>query len=116
LTAVDASRPIDARVVTIFRSRVRDEARDRYEKTADRMEQLARSMPGFVEIKTFAADDGERVSLVTFASEETQAAWRRHPEHRLAQEQGREDFYADYSIQVCRLSYERRFSRPVDAG
>ncbi len=71
-------------------------------------------MPGFVEIKTFSADDGEHVSVVTFASEETQSAWRQHPDHRIAQQQGREDFYDDYLIQVCRVSYERRFTRPVD--
>jgi hypothetical protein len=36
-------------------------------------------MPGFGEIKAFTADDGERVSLVSFASPEEHAAWRRIP-------------------------------------
>jgi heme-degrading monooxygenase HmoA len=106
--------PTDSRVVTIFRSRLRDEAHRRYEQEAQRMEDLARAMPGFIEIKTFTADDGERVSLVTFASEDEQAAWRRHPEHRSAQQRGRDDFYQEYLIQVCSLSYERRFDRAID--
>jgi heme-degrading monooxygenase HmoA len=78
------------------------------------MEDLARAMPGFVEIKSFIADDGERVSVVTFESTETQAAWRQHPEHRIAQRRGRDEFYDEYLIQVCRMSSERRFSRRPD--
>ena len=46
-------------------------------------------MPGFVDFKSFVADDGERVSIVTFASVETHRAWRDHPEHRAAQHMGR---------------------------
>jgi maleylpyruvate isomerase len=105
----------DPRVVTIFRSRLGDRADPGYEPEARRMERLAQAMPGFVEIKTFSADDGERVSVVTFASAEAHAAWRQHPEHRVAQRRGRAEFYDEYLIQVCRVSYERRFRRAQDA-
>lgn len=105
---------VDPRVVTIFRSRLREEAHRRYEPEARRMVQLAQAIPGFVEIKTFRADDGERVSLVTFASPEAHATWREHPEHRDVQRRGRDEFYDDYLIQVCRVLSERRFSRRRD--
>ena len=52
----------------------------------------AEGMPGFVSFKTFRADDGERVSVIEFASEEALRAWREHPEHRKAQELGRATF------------------------
>jgi maleylpyruvate isomerase len=104
----------DPRVVTIFRSRLGDQVHLGYEPEARRMEDLAQAMPGFVEIKTFSADDGERVSVVTFASSEEHAAWRQHPEHRVAQRRGRAEFYDEYVIQVCRVLSERRFSRQRD--
>ena len=71
-----------AAVVTVFRSRLRPESVDEYHERRQRILALARTMPGFVDFKTFAADDGERVSIVTFASMETHRAWRDHPEHR----------------------------------
>ena len=73
------------------------------------MEAAARAMPGFVDFKTFVADDGERVSIVVFDSPEAHAAWRDDPRHRAAQRRGREEWYAEYRIQVCALERERTF-------
>ncbi len=87
-------------IVTIFRSRLREEHKEEYYKTAERMESLAKSMTGFVSFKSFKAPDGERVSIVEFESEETQKAWRDHPEHLEAQRLGREEYYSEYKIQV----------------
>ena len=88
-------------VVIIFRSRLASGHDDEYAATSARMIELACAMPGFVSFKTFAAGDGERVSLIEFESEETAAAWRNHPEHRQAQHRGREAYYQRYSVQVC---------------
>ncbi|HVV70690.1 MAG TPA: antibiotic biosynthesis monooxygenase [Verrucomicrobiae bacterium] len=97
-----------AHFVTIFRSRLRPEHAEQYHHVADRIHQLAVAMPGFVDIKTFAAPDGERVSIVEFESEAAHNAWREHPEHRMAQKLGREKFYSEFRIQVCRV--ERDYS------
>jgi heme-degrading monooxygenase HmoA len=98
-------------VVTVFRSRLRPEARDEYGEWADRMLELARAMPGFVEFKAFEAQDGERVSVITFANLDAQRAWRDHPEHRVAQRLGRDRFYESYAIQVCEVLGETGFTR-----
>jgi heme-degrading monooxygenase HmoA len=55
------------------------------------------------------AEDGERVTVVEFASEESQLAWARHPEHAQAQQKGRADFYAEYRLQTCSVLRESRF-------
>ena len=102
-------------VVTVFRSRLAPGAEPEYHETADRMLALARAVPGFVEAKTFAADDGERVTVVTFDSWDAHRAWRLHPEHRAAQRRGRERFYAWYAIAVCELVAERTFGTPPPA-
>lgn len=96
-------------ILTVFRSRLRPGAAERgYHRLADEMERRARSMPGFVDFKTFAAEDGERVSLVVFDNLEHHDAWRDDLEHRAAQRRGREDFYADYQVLVARVIRERR--------
>ncbi len=97
-------------VVTVFRSRLRSDAGAAYEDTAARMLELARGMPGFVEYKAFLAEDGERVSIITFATLEDHRAWRDHPEHRQAQGAGRAHFYASYDVTVARVLSARHFS------
>jgi heme-degrading monooxygenase HmoA len=73
------------------------------------MTALAHSMPGFVDSKTFTHADGERVTVVTFANVEAHTAWKDHPNHRRAQEIGRERLYSEYSIQVGISSHSQGF-------
>jgi heme-degrading monooxygenase HmoA len=74
------------------------------------MTSLAAGMPGFIDAKTFVGNDGERVTVVTFATRATHNAWRDHPEHRVVQQKGIDSFYSEYSIQVGEVVYEHRFS------
>ncbi len=107
--------PVVGQVVTVFRSRLRPEAQQRYAPDAVAIAQLARGMPGYVEHKSFVADDGERVTLVTFADRASHDAWRDHPLHRQAQRRGVVDYYETYSIQVGTTSYASSFRRPSGA-
>ncbi|MCA0331463.1 MAG: antibiotic biosynthesis monooxygenase [Actinobacteria bacterium] len=106
MTTSDEQRQI----LTVFRNRLRPDNVEQYRVTSARMDALARSMPGFVDAKTFTADDGERVTIVTFADAESQRAWREHPEHREAQRAGVEEFYSEYSIQVAAVAYRHDFA------
>ena len=99
-------------IVTVFRSRVRSENLDEYQKMAAKMSELARSMPGYVSHKGFAAEDGERVTIVEFESEETHRAWAELPAHRKAQQLGRERFYSEFSIHVCQALRSSAFKHP----
>lgn len=97
--------------ITIFRSRLDPDHVDDYREVAVEMDRLARTMPGLVEIKGFTADDGERLTLVTFADRASHDAWRDHPRHRVAQGQGRDRFYRQYRLQVCRCEHTAEFER-----
>ncbi len=88
-------------VVTVFRSRRRPGSDEDYADLSEAMLSAARQMPGFVDFSTFVGDDGERVSLVTFATPGTHAAWRDDPRHRAAQRRGRDGLYEWYSVQVA---------------
>ena len=90
-------------IVTVFRSRLSPDLREEYVALADRMNELARAMPGYISHKGFFADDGERVTIVEFESEETMRAWRMHPEHVAAQRAGRDKYYTAYSVQICEV-------------
>jgi heme-degrading monooxygenase HmoA len=98
-------------IVTVFRSRLMPGVQEEYVALVDRMIELAATMPGYISHKGFFADDGERVTLVEFESEEAQRAWRMHPEHRDAQRKAREVYYSSYSVQVCELKRESKFDR-----
>jgi heme-degrading monooxygenase HmoA len=100
----------ERQVLTVFRNRLRPDSLEHYRVMSARMDQLARTMPGFVDAKTFTADDGERVTIVTFADAASQRAWRDHPEHREAQRAGVADFYSEYTIQVAAIAYRHDFS------
>ena len=95
-------------ILTIFRSRLKPDARAAYDPLAAKMSELARTMPGYVSHKAFTADDGERVTIVEFETAEAQRAWATHPEHRAAQKLGRAEFYSEYSLQICQLKRESR--------
>jgi heme-degrading monooxygenase HmoA len=102
--------PEVGQVVTVFRSRLRSDAHA-YPEHAARMSERARTMPGYVEHKTFTADDGERVTLVTFADRASHDAWARDPQHREAQGAGVADYYEDYSIAVGEVDRARAWRR-----
>ena len=94
---------MSSRRVIIFRNRLRPGIEDEYGATGERMYALGSAMPGFLSSKDFVAEDGERLTIVEFESDETLAAWRNHPEHQRAQASGRERWYAEYHIQICEV-------------
>ena len=104
----------EGQVVTVFRSRRRAGTEDAYGPLADAMRTAARAQPGFVDFATFEAADGERVSIITFATPEAHIAWRDDPAHRAAQRRGREELYDTYSIQVGTCSRATSWDRPAD--
>jgi len=102
-------------IVTVFRSRLKPGVRDEYVALVDRMEKIARTMPGYISHKGFFADDGERVTIVEFAHEEGMRAWRTNPEHLAAQKLARQKYYSEYHIQVCAVDRESKFKSPDSA-
>ena len=97
-------------IVTVFRARLRPEHALEYSALAGDIAAQADAMPSFVSRKVFTAEDGERVTIVEFATRESHDAWAAHAPHRAAQQRGRERFYSEYKIQVCELVRERSFT------
>ncbi len=97
-------------IVAIFRANVKPgKAGEDYLALAAELEQIARSMPGFISYKSYYAEDGERLSVHEWRSAEDLKAWREHPTHVAAQNRGREEFYESYTLYVCDEPRESRF-------
>jgi heme-degrading monooxygenase HmoA len=99
-------------VVTVFRSTLLDEPDDGYDALNTEMERRAHELGGLIEVKRFVADDGERVTLVTFEDRPSHERWANDPAHRRAQGVGRSAIYATYSIQVADCTRVATFEAP----
>src|SRR5207249_1052948 len=88
-------------IIALFSFRLRPAAHEAFEHTVARMVELVRSMPGFISMDLFRSEDGRTLAVPRFESEEALALWRDHPEHKEAQKRGIEEFFEEYSIDVC---------------
>ena len=91
-------------VIVVFRFHAKPQANlEELGALSQKMGALVSQVPGFLAVKDFSAQDGEVVAIAEFDSLESVDAWKAHPEHLTAQQRGREEFFADYRIQVCNL-------------
>jgi heme-degrading monooxygenase HmoA len=81
-----------------------------YLVTAQRMEELARGMPGYLGIESARGDDGFGITVSYWRNEASIRAWRRHSEHVLAQERGKREWYQHYELRIARV--ERSYAGP----
>ena len=100
--------PADAWAVVFASQRTAADA-EGYARTAQRMVELAASMPGFLGIESARGADGFGITVSYWASEESIHAWQRHAEHLDAQRAGRERWYEAFELRVCRVQRARSF-------
>jgi heme-degrading monooxygenase HmoA len=94
-------------IVVILRTRLRPEAAEAYAVMARKLAPLAAAVPGYLGHKVFFADDGEKVMIVEYESEEAMQAWGRDPDHLEGKRAGLREFFSDYRVQICELKRER---------
>lgn len=106
--------PGGGRVMVVFRFRMRENLtpaeREEYDAIAARLMEVTSAMPGFISIREWH-NKGETLGITEWAPLEALAAWRDHPEHRKAQERGRELFYTDYDVTICTPLHQYSFKR-----
>lgn len=94
----------EAKIVVVFRSKLRAGVEGEIGPIGMSLYAQAAALPGFISYKDFAAEDGEGVAIVEFATMEALEAWRHHPDHMKAKERGKKEFFESYSIQVCEVT------------
>ena len=78
-----------------------------YLETAQRMEELAKDQEGYLGIESVREDLGITVSY--WKSLEAITKWKNNAEHTLAREQGREKWYAQYKLRICKVERDYDF-------
>lgn len=60
---------------------------------------------GFISVERFksVSNEGKYVSLSFWRDERAVARWREHAEHRVAQERGKAEIFADFRIRVAQV-------------
>lgn len=82
-----------------------------YGETADRMTELARTMPGYLGIESTRDSEGVGITVSYWMDEAAIAAWKAEAEHRIAQSLGKKQWYEHYELRVARV--ERAYSGPA---
>lgn len=97
-------------ILSVLRSRLKPNIQDEYAPLSKRMSELATTIAGYISHKGFVAEDGERITIVEFDSEEALERWRTHPEHVEAKRRGYKEFYTFFSYQICSVMHTRSWT------
>ena len=90
----------------IFTSLQSDEL-EGYPEMSNRMEELARSQPGYLGFESARSDVGIAISY--WRDLESIRNWKANLEHKAAQQKGRDGWYTKYSVRICKVEREYGF-------
>lgn len=85
-----------------------------YGAMAQRMVELAATMPGFLGVESVrdgSTPGAPGITVSYWRSLEDIAAWQAHAEHRVAQRLGRERWYQGFQLRVCKVERAYGFER-----
>ena len=81
-----------------------------YLDSAQRLRELAMDRYGCLDFISLSEGEHE-IAISYWESESAIAAWREDPEHRRAQQAGRERWYSDYTVEVVEVRRAYRHKR-----
>ena len=79
-----------------------------YDAMSDRMVELAVQQLGYLGAESVRNADGFGITVSYWQDEASIVAWKRHAEHRIAQETGQTRWYEHYETRVAKV--ERAYS------
>ena len=80
-----------------------------YGKMAEAMEKLAATQAGFLGIES--AREGLGITVSYWESLEAVAAWKANATHLVAQQRGRDTWYEEFKVRICRVERDYAFDR-----
>lgn len=104
-----ADLPEPPYTAVIFSS-TRTEGDRGYAVMGARMQELARQQPGYLGYESAREDSGFGITVSYWTDDDAARAWKQVHEHAIAQQRGRETWYADYQVRVARV--ERAYGQP----
>ncbi len=101
-----AQTPRPPYYAVIFTS-LRTPGDDGYAATAALMDELVAGIPSFLGMES--ARDGVGITVSYWESEASILEWKRQTDHRIAQQGGREKWYLQYKVRVCKVERDYGF-------
>ena len=92
-------------IAVIFEVTMKPGATDDYFDIAASLKPELERVDGFISVERFHSmlDPAKYVSLSFWRDEAAVTAWREHAEHRLAQDRGKREVFADFRIRVAQV-------------
>lgn len=105
-----AQTPPTPYYAVIFTS-LKHEGDNGYAAMADAMDELANQQEGYLGIESARNEIGITVSY--WQSLEAIRNWKANTDHLIAQKYGREKWYANYKVRICKVERDYEFTRQV---
>ncbi|MFF2755750.1 antibiotic biosynthesis monooxygenase family protein [Psychrobacillus sp. NPDC058041] len=103
---ITSNAPQPPYYAVIFSSQ-RTEGDNGYGRMAQKMEELAYKEPGFLGIES-ARDSELGITVSYWESLDAIKTWKENSAHKVAQNKGKEEWYKNYSVKICKV--ERAYS------
>lgn len=106
-----ATTPDPPYYAVVFTSIRTSEDEGAYAETAQRMLELAAEQPGFLGVESVGDPNGTGLTVSYWSDLEAIQKWHAVAEHREAQRLGKEKWYAQFQLRVCRVEREHGWQK-----
>ena len=94
---------------TVIFSSLRTPVEQGYGQMADRMVELAAQQPGYLGVESVRGEDGFGITVSYWQSLDAIKQWRANAEHRIAQENGKAQWYQHFEVRIAKV--ERAYAK-----
>ena len=88
-----------------------NEINEEYNLMANKMDELAKTMPGYLGFESARGTDLKGISVSYWKTENDILHWKNHSEHLIAQQFGKTNWYKTYQVKICRVEREYEFGK-----
>ncbi|MEB2302700.1 antibiotic biosynthesis monooxygenase [Lysinibacillus xylanilyticus] len=94
----------------IFTSQRTEEDGEGYAKMAEVMDELAQKQPGFIRIESARNSEGKGITVSYWESLDAIQAWKENSKHLVSQKLGKEKWYSQYNVEICKVIKDYSFT------
>ncbi len=104
--------------VVVFEVSMKPGVQQDYFDLAAELRPELEKIDGFISVERFQslADEGKYVSISFWRDADAVADWRAHARHRLAQDRGKNEIFADFRISVCAVQRQYTLADRLQAA
>ncbi|MGE7922589.1 antibiotic biosynthesis monooxygenase family protein [Viridibacillus arvi] len=84
----------------------RTEGDNGYSIMAEKMDQLASQQTGFLGVESIRDSSGYGITISYWDSLDAISNWKTNQAHQVAQQKGKNDWYQNYSVKICKVERE----------